>query len=254
MENEYSAKYAKVNSIFCNRKLLTIQSLLGDLLVVEEALGFQFWLSDEIGELTKRHENEWKNLQKQVGHQLYDRNLHYLYSALELAYAGLCDPCYNNLRTVHESVIKMYFIWAFPASIESIHDDMEPVKKSEYGHESMIHRLYLKDTQESMRQQFRELSAKSHSNYTGIGPTLRYSVEQIKDCLWFIKTLSLYNITAEIENQSSEPSIIELFLVEKVGEYLEKLRKVLTFGTGNMATYFPDEPSLVSRLKIRIGN
>jgi len=252
LDNVYHSRFTEVSKVFSNRKLLTIQSLVNDLETTEEVLGFQFWLSDEVGKLTILHKKEWENIQKQLSHQLYDRNLHYLFASYELACAGLCDPSYNNIRTVHESIIKMYFLWAFPETANNVLNDMEPIRRPEFGHEAMINKLYSVKLQESMRQQFRELSGKSHSNYTGIATTLRYSVDQIKDCLWFIRTLSFYNIITEMENQSSTSTIIELPLAEKVGEYLEKLRKNLTAGTGTMATYFPDIPTLASKLKIRI--
>ncbi len=253
LEELYSKKYSGVHDIFNNRRKLTIESLLKDLLIVEECIGFQFWLSDEIANLTKIHPTEWAHLQKQIAHELYNRNIHYLYSSLELALPGLCDPSYNNLRTVHESVLKMYYLWAFPEETESINESMEPGKKSKYGHEFMIQRLYANELQDSMRRQFGELSVKSHSNYTGTGSTLDYSKDQVKDCLWFIQVMSFYNVCAEIENQASNPSILELGLVNKAASFLEKIRSMLVDSKGNMATYFPDHPSIQKKLSIRPG-
>lgn len=251
MEDLYQTRYSEVHNTFNNRRSLTIELLLKDLLIVEECIGFQFWLSDQIANLAKAYPDKWANLQKQIAHELYNRNIHYLYSSLELSLPGLCDPSYNNLRTVHESVLKMYYLWAFPEEAENINESMEPGKKSKYGHEYMIQRLYAKDLQDSMRCQFREMSVKSHSNYTGTGSTLEYSKDQVKDCLWFIQLMSFYNVCAEIENQAAKPTILEPIQGDKVGEFLKKLRAILADSQGNMATYFPDHPLIQKKLSIR---
>jgi hypothetical protein len=254
LDEIYHKKHSDVHQTFLNRRLLTIQNLLNDLLLDEECIGFQFWLGDEIAELSKRHKEEWMVLQKQIAHELYLKNTHYIYSALELACAGLCDPCYNLIRTIHESVLKMYYLFLFPQEAEEVHNDMEPDNKSKkYNHNFLNQQLYSEQLQQSMRNQFRELSAKVHANYAGVGSTFTYSTEQIKDCLWFLRVMSFYNIVAEIENQALKPSIIEQDQLSKINQYLEKLRQSLVDEKGNMATYFPDKPELLSKLRIRPG-
>lgn len=222
-----------------------------ELSLVKDAIGFQFLLSDEIAKLSQLHPNEWASLQKQIANELYNRNLHYLYSSLELAEMGLCDPCYNNIRTIHESILKMYYIFVYPEDIENVHNDMEPNKRPKYGHNFLINHLYSDAMQKTMRKQFGELSVKAHSNYAGVGTTLRYSPEQVKDCLWFLQLMSFYNIIAEVENQALKPSIIEEELSVKISEYLEKMRSNLVDESGNMATYFPDKDGVKEKLRIR---
>ena len=102
-----------------------------------------------------------------------------------------------------------------------------------------------------MRVLFRGLSVKAHSNLGGIASTLNYSPKQVKDCLQSILLLSFYNITAQIENQSSKPSILEKSLINEVGSYLEKLRQLLVDEKGEMGTFFPDKPELWNRLSIK---
>lgn len=240
MKETYTSRYLAAHETFSNRRLLTIQKFLDEIILDEECLGFQFWLSDEIAKLARLHSEEWKNLQKQVAHELYNRNLHYLYSAFELACAGLCDPCYNILRTIHESIIKMMYIWAYPEEVEKINLDMEPGKYPEHSHSAMIKRLYKEDMQKSMKSLFGELSAKSHSNYSGIRTTFEYSEKQVKDCLVSVRMFSFYNIAAEVWNQGSKPTIIEQFQKDRIAEYLERLRISLIDKDGNMASYFPD--------------
>jgi hypothetical protein len=245
LDDVYNKKYSD---------LLTIQNLSNEVLLDEECLGFQFWLSDEISELSKRHTKEWMILQKQIAHELYLKNIHYIYSALELAYAGLCDPCYNLIRMIHESVLKMYYLFLYPAEADEIHKDMDPDKKPQkYTHNFLNQRLYSEQLQQSMRKQFRELSAKVHANYAGTSSTFTYSTEQIKDCLWFLRVMSFYNIVTEIENVALKPTIIEEELSENIGRYLEKLRQSLVDEKGNMASYFPDKPELISKLRIKPG-
>jgi hypothetical protein len=148
----------------------------------------------------------------------------------------------------------MYYLFLFPQEAQEIQNDMDPDNRSKkYTHNYLNTHLYSDVLQESMRNQFRELSAKIHPNYAGTGSTFTYSQEQVKDCLWFIRVISFYNIIAEIENQALKPSIVEQEQIDKINPYLEKLRQSLIDGKGNMATYFPDKPELATRLRIRPG-
>lgn len=110
--NEY---YNKVNDTFSKRKEKTINTHRELFQNTCYWLGFQYWLDNEIGNATERYPNKWKNLQKQVGHSFYVRNLHYLYGSIELSSIGLVDPCMNLLRTVYESILKMYYLALFPS-------------------------------------------------------------------------------------------------------------------------------------------
>jgi len=255
LSESYYSRYSDVMRAFSNRKALTIEYFHKELLMDEETIGFQFWLSDEIATLSKKHSREWNpNLQKQTAHILYNRDLHYFYGALEQASSGLCDPCYNNLRTIYESILKMYYLWANPSDAENVNKDMENPKRPKYDHNYLIQHLYSKNMQDSMRKFFREISAKAHSSYTGIAATFEYSAKQVKDCLDSILMLSFYNITAEVENQSLEPSILEESQFTKIGNYLEKLRQVLVDEKGNMPSFFPDKPELWKKLGIKPGS
>ncbi len=66
--------------------MFTIEYFHKELVIDEETIGFQFWSSDQIADLSKKHTKEWNlSLQKQVAHTLYNRSLHYFYTALNEA-------------------------------------------------------------------------------------------------------------------------------------------------------------------------
>ena len=135
----YYERYSEASRSFLNRRLLTIEYFHKELLIDEEVIGFQFWLSDEIAVLSQKHAKEWNaDLQKQITHELFNRNLHYFYTALNQAESGFCDPCYNNLRTIYESILKMYYLWAYPSETESVQNDMESAKRPKYDHNFLI--------------------------------------------------------------------------------------------------------------------
>jgi hypothetical protein len=252
LEDPYYSRYYTADKHFSDRTLYTIHLFHKELLFVEEAIGFQFWLSDEIGNLSKKYPAEWNpNIQKQIAHTFYNRNLHYLYGAFELALSGLCDPSYNNIRTIYESILKMYYLWAYPLDTDNVHNDMVSPKRPKYGHNFLIQRLYTEATQQSMRNFFHEISAKAHASYTGVATTLYYSPKQVKDCLLSILLVSFYNVAAEVENQSLKPSILEDHVIEKIRSYLDRLRGILA-DENAMGTFFPDKPDLWEKLGIKL--
>lgn len=251
MDADYSQRFSEVRNVFLKRHNLTLEKFPKIFLLNEECLGFQFWLEDQVAELSSKHKNEWANLQKQVCNELYVRNLHYLFSALELATMGLCGPIYNILRTVYESILKMYYIWAYPEEVQKILDDMDNERHTKYGHGFLITSLYEEKTKNSMKKLFNFLSINSHSNYTSIGHTIRYSENQVKDCLGLTLLFSFFNITSIAENLSSSPSLLENKQVEKLATYLEKIRSNIVNEKNEMSCYFPNKPDLFNRLKIR---
>ncbi len=145
----------------------------------------------------------------------------------------------------------MYYLWANPSDAKNVNKDMNNPKQPKYDHNFLVQYLYSKPTQDSMRRFFHEISAKAHSSYTGVGTTFEYSKKQVKDCFDAILLLSFYNITSEVENQSSGPSILEDRQVKALDTDLEKLRTMLVDQQGTMPTFLPDKPNLWKRLSIK---
>ncbi|MBI5377646.1 MAG: hypothetical protein HZA82_03385 [Thaumarchaeota archaeon] len=239
--------YSRIHGTFSKRKQKTTE--IYDELFQNTCywIGFQHWLDSEIAEDTERHPKEWANLQKQIGHSLYTRNLHYLYAAVDLASMGLVDPCLNLLRTVYESMLKMYYLALFPDEADAIQNDMDK-RIQKYAHGLLVEKLYTKETGAGCKRFFKLLSEKSHSNYSGMGHTVTYSPKHVEDCLRNILTLSFYNILAELENQITKPSMLEPELFKKIEPKCRDLLSTISSKNNTIAKFIPDKPEFAEKL------
>ncbi|MGB6463676.1 MAG: hypothetical protein WBF38_05580 [Nitrosotalea sp.] len=249
----YYKEYSNTHQVYLNRKLKTIENCIDEIPIIDECIGFQVWLDAQMAEIMTSKEEKFMeihiekpNIAKQIviGFSLYRRNHQYLFSAYELAYAGLCEPCYNILRTVHESILASWYVTTHPDESEDILEYMSNNKKegvTKYGYNHFVQSLYTGDTEKSMRLQYSELSAKAHSNILGMKNTEQYSIEQVKDCFWFIKILSFYNIISTIENLAQNSDLRTIVIRDDVKLFIEKLKNASASSDKNIADYFPNK-------------
>lgn len=248
----YYKEYSNTHQVYLNRKLKTIENFIEEIPIIEECIGFQFWLDEQIAEVINSNEERFREINQEtphiakqivIGFSLYRRNHQYLISAYELAYAGLCEPCYNILRTVHESILGLWHITTHPNESKDVLDYMYDNKRkgTKYNHGYFLQSLYAGKIEESMRQQFSDLSEKAHSNIFGMKNTEQYDVEQIKDCFWFIKTLSFYNIISNIENLAQNSDLNKRVLGYDVVSFVERLKMELAGKGKTIPDYYPNK-------------
>lgn len=248
----YYREYSNTNQIYFNRKLKTIENFIDEIPIIEECIGFQVWLDDQIAQLINSNEEKFKeihvtepNIAKQIviGFSLYRRNHQYLFSAYELAYAGLCEPSYNILRTVHESILSLWYITTHPNESANVLEYMKDNNKegTKYNHNHFVQSLYIGDIEKSMREVYSGLSVKAHSNILGMKNTEQYSLDQIKDCFWSIKTQSFYNIISNIENLAQNSDLRKVVLAQNVVLFVERLKNEIGGKKKTIADYFPNK-------------
>jgi len=164
---------------------------------------------------------------------------------------GLVDPCLNLLRTVYESMLKMYYLALFPDEAEFVSNDLDK-KPPKYNHGFLVSKLYTEKTGNGCKRFFSILSNKSHSNFTGMGHTTTYSPDYIKQCMDNILVLSFYNILAEVENQSTQDSILDRELVLQIESQCKKLSSLIADKNGMMPYFIPDKPEFAEKLGCHI--
>ena len=232
----YYKEYLNTHQVYLNRKLKTIENLIDEIPIIEECMGFQVWLDDQIANIINSNEDKFReihvekpNIAKQlvIGFSLYRRNHQYLFSAYELAYAGLCEPSYNILRTVHESILALWYITTHPNESTNVLEYMRNNNREgiKYNHNHFVQSLYIGEMEKSMRQIFSDLSVKAHSNVFGMENTEQYSLEQIKDCFLSIRTQSFYNIISNIENLAQNSDLNKVVLGHDVELLHRKIEK-----------------------------
>jgi len=206
---------------------------------VESCLGFQYNFDDRIADLAHFSKDNF-TLQKQLGRVYYIRNLHYLHTAFHLSVEGLIEPFFNNMRTVFESILKMYYISLFPDKAKEIQDDT--INNSQkFTTNSLIQKLYVKETKEGCQRYLKELHKSAHSDYRRTLINTKFSVVGVSKQLKDLLVLSFYNIIAEFENQSQQPNIIDDTLINDTMFYLEKLSKLIVIKNNDIPAFFPDK-------------
>ena len=110
----YYKEYSNTRAVYLRRQLKTIENFINEIPIIDECIGFQIWLDDLIAKFINDNEEKFRKINQKtpdmgkqiaISFSLYRRNHQYLYCAYELAYAGLCEPSYNIMRTVHETIL-----------------------------------------------------------------------------------------------------------------------------------------------------
>ncbi len=251
----YYREYSNTHQVYFNRKLKTIENFIDELPIIDECIGFQVWLDDQIASLINSNEEKFRQLNEEkpgiakqlvIGFQLYRRSHQYLFSAYELAFAGLCEPAYNIVRTIHESILALWYITTHPNESTNVLEYMRDNSRegTKYNHNHFVQSLYVGEVAKSMRNVYSGLSVKAHSNVFGMKNTEQFSLEQIKDCFWSIKTQSFYNIIANIENLAQNPDLRTAVLARDVVLFVERLKNEIGGKTKTIADYFPNKGDL----------
>jgi hypothetical protein len=161
----YYKEYSNTHQVYLNRELQTISNCINEIPIIEECIGFQIWLDNQIAEIINSNESKFTEINKKtpniakqmaVGFQLYRRNHQYLFSAFELSYSGLCEPAYSILRTVHESVLAQWYIATHPNDSADILEYMGDNNRegTKYNHNHFLQSLYIGEIADSMREQY----------------------------------------------------------------------------------------------------
>lgn len=251
----YYDVYSKKHQTYVNKKLITIENLLTEIQIIEDCIGFQYWLDDKIAEFMNFNEQKFIKIHKEnpkfskqivVGLSLYRRNLQYLDSAYELASAGLNAPCYNLLRTVHESILAIWYVTTHGDESAEILEYMRNNKSTttKYNHYHFLQSLYTGEMEKSMKKVYSGLSLTAHSNIFGMDNTQQYSIEETKLSLNSIILQSFYNIVSNIENLVQEPDLKNLILVPDVVSFIENLKKGMADENNTIGSYFPNKNNL----------
>jgi hypothetical protein len=80
--------------------------------------------------------------------------------------------------------------------------------------------------------------------------TEQYNVPQIRDCFWFIKTLTFYNIISNVENLCQISEFNKLVLGSEVKSFIERLKHALANENKTIPDYFPNKDDFRKRFRL----
>lgn len=271
----YYKEYSNNHRVYFNRKLKTIENFIDDIPIIEETIGFQFWFDDMIAKILNSNNNEVNTSNKEelniatqiaISHTLFRKNMLNLYSAFDMASADLYNASYTILRTVHESILMMNYLATHPNESQDIQnfmkrkhdkikfymDNKNNTNKSRKNNKNKSYEpkvirdgLYTNEMDAAMNSIYARLSMPAHPNiYESFGPLEEFNLERIKDCFWFIKLESFYNIVFHVENFSRKPNLVKKIVTPDVLSFTERLKTDIGGKDKQMADYFSNKGDL----------
>lgn len=279
------SSYYKAYDDFCtitmNAQLRTINDQIHHYPIIEDLLGFNYWLYNKTGttynELSGYGTQHLSELFTTV---TFSQNFLSLYTIFLTIERNLFHTARASMRTVLESLPKIFYLAFYPneANYVFLHDiihgirtENEKIKKLEefksdtqldifkqfnsnelieqikgkYYFKWFVERVYNEQTKQAVNNIHSNLSGSTHPSFTK--PQIQYDEKRINKMLRDTELLLFYNIVAEIEGHSN---MIEsnLFPLQESVTFMEKMRSVLV-QEGRLASLFPDHPDIASRVR-----
>jgi len=112
---DYHKEFCNLHEIYNNNDLKSIENHLPHYEIIKETLGFQSWLNAKVGNMyNKNLEYAKQHFSEASVHGLFTLNLLSLYSAFLTLSRNLINQTVTNIRTVYESLPKMYYVSFHP--------------------------------------------------------------------------------------------------------------------------------------------
>jgi len=281
--NDYHKEYCKFHNMCMNIEMKSIEDHIHHYEIIEEMIGFQYWLHEKVATIYNSDMEYSKNHIADVFiHQLFYHNMMSLYASFLTSQQSLLHQTIPNLRTVYESIPKMYYISFFPSEIKYIilrdhiegNDNTKAVKylksenaltifkpneinnteelieqvKPKYFFKWFTRKIYSEIQIRQLKSTYGLLSTSSHSSTIRRQLVKGYSKEDIGDTFEFIELLSFFNIVAELNGHTAMIEEKKISGIE-ISTFAEKMRAEL-IKDGKMGSLFPDHPDIVKKVMI----
>jgi len=255
--------------------------------VLDEMFGFQYYLNRKFIEFYNSIKNptELKKFMPELSiHLLFFYNTQSLQSALNDLECDRIHQSAVNIRTVYESIPKMYYISLFPEQnrfilvhehIEEMHyqDAVKELEKEDClsyldGHELKFEskndfynfkrkytpnafrkKLYSKKRQDSLQKLYSKFSNSTHPNITRNRTSVAYEPKDTELFFEFLKTMSYFNIQAYFEGNAE--LLFKIGLHQEIIDFLNAKAKQLGTFYENVY-FFPDNEELDRKLKTNV--
>lgn len=203
--------YTTAFSLLERRENQTISDLNSKIADVESSVGFHIWLFEETNRMFPIRSTRMPlKMYRQIIYHLYLKNCDYLLSSVILAKYGLLNPAYNNLRTVYENILMMYYLRFYPSEASLVFSSfrlkitsrqkkkLRNTKKF-YLHSFLIRELYRPRMKGKMEKFYNQISKHTHPSGMPGNLEFEYSPKKVHDCLDGILVLTYGSITSYLE-------------------------------------------------------
>ena len=280
----YFEEYCSAQNSILNNKQKIIKNHITHYEVLEDMLGFQYFLNRKFTEYYNSIQDK-TTLQKFLAplsvHLLFSYNFQSLQTAFMTLECDFIHQAATTLRTVYESIPKMYYISLFPEEIgkitiyEYIHNlkyeqALVELKEKEYqsflNNQELIFetngefqnfkrdyspsgfrkKLYTKERQKLLQKLYSKFSSSTHPNIRRNETSVDYDSKNTELFFEFLKSLSYFNIEAYLEGNYQ--LLHEIKLEHETIDFLNNISS--KFKTIYDDVYFfPDKSDLGRKLK-----
>lgn len=278
---DYLKEYSSALDLFSNIKKTIIQNHVSHYSVLDELLGFQYYMNKKFAEYYNSHTTEFETFSSSISsYLLFFYNTQSLQSALNDVESDRIHQAAVNLRTVYEAIPKMYYISLFPEENEFVlvheHIAVMPFEKvvqelkeeaclkylngkeltfaskselrkfkEKYTPNSIRKKLYSQKRHELLQNLYSTFSNSTHPNILRNKTSTSYDPVDTELFFNFLKSLSYFNIQAYLEGNME--FLIKMGIQQEVIEFLNvKAKELKSFYED--VYFFPDNPDLNRKL------
>jgi len=278
--------YYKSYDEFCNKnmniQLQTIKDQIYHYPIIEDLLGFYYWLDEKVGPIYNDTQSyDIEHISEAFTHISFSHNILSFYTIFLTLERNLLHQTKTHMRTILESIPKMNYLAFYPDNINDIiirdrisgirntedkKNELEKFKtetqisifknfnsdevleriKGKYYFNWYLDQIYADHTKKPMNILYHDLSNSIHSSL--LRPQIKYDKELTDKVLRDVELLLFYNLLAEVEGHKRMISA-NLFPIKESTEFLEKMRAILVTD-GKLPSLFPDHPDILSRVMI----
>lgn len=283
---DYLKEYRSALESYSSINQMIVKNHISQYPILDELLGFQYFLNKKFVEFYNSAETTELNKHRPnlSIHLLFFYNTQSLQSALNDIECDRIHQSAVNIRTVYESIPKMYYISLYPEEngLILVHEHImensyeEAVKELEGGdckaylngqelkfeskkafHEfrrkytpnAFRKKLYSPNRQESLQKLYSKFSNSTHPNITRNRTSVSYESIDTDQFFDFLKAMSYFNIQAYSEGNAE--LLDRMRLRQEILDFLnEKAKQLETFI--EEVYFFPDNENLDRKLKTTV--
>ena len=274
--SDYYKSYCNFINICSNVQRRTIEDNINDYPVIENLLGFHYWLQDQVGKIYNDMDDPARFASSGFVHVMFSHNFLSFYAIFLALEKSLLHQARALTRNVIESIPKMNYMGFFPeeapyilfrdymqernkgkiekefdAFKSQISPDFQTIDRNKalksiqrYSFRWFSERVYKQSTFDSMYETYRQLSTDVHPSSRRLQNN--YEKEQTTLEITALKFLLFYNILAEVEGHGAMIRN-NLFPYRDTCKFLEKMEGMLS-RDGQMQLWIPDNPNILSKV------
>lgn len=279
---DYLKEYSSALYNYSIVKQMIVKNHVSHYPVLDELLGFQYYLNKKFTEYFNSHSSEFDKFTPALSsYLLFFYNTQSLQSALNDIEYDRIHQAAVNLRTVYEAIPKMYYISLFPEENEFVmvheHIAVMPLEKvlqelkeeecikylngkelkfesksalrkfkGKYTPNTIRKKLYSQKRHELIQNLYGVFSNSTHPNILRNRTSTRYEPKDTELFFNFLKSLSYFNIQAYLEGNIE--FLIKMGIHQEVVTFLNAKAKQLKSFYEDVY-FFPDNEDLDRKLK-----